>query len=101
MFSSLNPTQVERALEEFEPRVSASMNDGLRMSYYAKEVRVALSQMHPIKAPGFDGCAHYFFQTYWHIVGPSVTSVVLDILNGVSMPVFVNKIYIVLISGKK
>ena len=44
-------------------------------------MRVALFSMHPSKAPGPDGMSPFFFQKYWHIVGPDVTSAVLSVLH--------------------
>ena len=42
---------------------------------------MALFSMHPSKAPGPDGMSPFFFQKYWHIVGPDVTGVVLSVLH--------------------
>ncbi|XP_041017950.1 uncharacterized protein LOC121260172 [Juglans microcarpa x Juglans regia] len=57
------------------------MNTDLTKIYTAEEVSVALQQMHPTKAPGPDGMSPVFYQKYWHIVGNSVTSAVLQSLN--------------------
>lgn len=37
--------------------------------------------MHPSKSPGPDGISLFFFQKYWHIVGPDVTLVILSVLH--------------------
>ncbi|XP_074289523.1 uncharacterized protein LOC141614678 [Silene latifolia] len=60
-----------------------------------------LCQMHPLKAPGPDGMNALFYQTYWHIVGPSVTRLVLRILNGSESHRIVNSTHIVLFPKKK
>ena len=57
------------------------MNDSLVRNFFAKEVRVALQQMHPTRAPGPDGMLAIFYQKYWNIVGSDVTSMVLNVLN--------------------
>lgn len=77
------------------------MNSILRAPYSADEVLVALKQMHPLKAPGPDGMCPLFFQTYWHIVGPAVTVLVLSVLRGGDIPKSINKTFIVLIPKKK
>ncbi|XP_040998492.1 uncharacterized protein LOC121244478 [Juglans microcarpa x Juglans regia] len=57
------------------------MNVELTKPFVAAEVTVALNQMHPTKAPGPDGMSALFFQSYWHIVGDSIITAVLDLLN--------------------
>ncbi|XP_074266574.1 uncharacterized protein LOC141589850 [Silene latifolia] len=84
-----------------EGRVNDEMNRVLRQPYREEEVLEALNQMHPLKAPGPDGMNCLFYQTYWHIVGPVVTSTVLGILDGAPMPDEVNHTHIVLIREKK
>lgn len=49
-------------------------------------MKVALSQMHPIKALGLNDMCPMFFQIYWHIVGHFVTQMVLGILRGDPIP---------------
>lgn len=51
MFTSSNPSLIDQALVDFEPRVTSDMNDVLKKDYTEEEIRVALSQMHPIKSP--------------------------------------------------
>lgn len=57
---------------EFEPRVTPTMNDILQSLYTMEE----------IKALGPDGMCPLLFQTYWHIVGPTISKVVIGVLNG-------------------
>ena len=44
------------------PRVTPEMNEALARPFTAEEVRVALFQMAPLKAPGVDGFTIGFFQ---------------------------------------
>ena len=80
--------------------MSDEMNMVLQAPYHEEEVKSALSQMHPIKAPGPDGMCPMFFQTYWHIVRPSVSFSVLKILRGERIPDQLNHTYITLIPKK-
>ena len=59
-------------------------------------MRLASSQMHPIKAPGPNGMCPMFFQTYWHIVGHSVIQMVLGMLKGDPIPTHLNRILLLL-----
>lgn len=48
------------------------MNDHINIceeDYTAAEVKAALFQVSPFKAPGSDGLPTLFFQKSWHIVG--------------------------------
>ena len=63
-------------------------------------MRVALFSMHPSKAPGPDGMSPFFFQKYWHIVGPDVTSAVLSVLHSGRSLKKMNFTHIVLIPKK-
>lgn len=38
--------------------------------------------MEEIKALGPDGMCPLLFQTYWHIVGPTISKAVIGVLNG-------------------
>ena len=44
-------------------------------------MRLALSQMHPTKAPRLDGMSAIFYQKYWNVVGYDITHMVLNLLN--------------------
>lgn len=61
--------------------VSEELNEDLTKEFTADEVRAALRQMHPTKAPGPDGMSAVFFQKYWDIIGSDVTNMVLNALN--------------------
>ena len=54
----------EVVLHTIQPRVSPAMNQTLQEPYTAKEVKAALFQMHPSKAPGPDDMSPFFFQKY-------------------------------------
>lgn len=101
LFTSPGCLNLQDALAGVEQRVSDSMNARLRARYSEEEVHQALKQMHPLKAPGPDGMCLLFFQTYWHIVGASVTNMVLAVLNGEALQEGINKTFIVLIPKKK
>ena len=88
-------------LQAVRTKVTTSMNQWLTRDFTKSEVRFALKQMYPLKAPGPDGMPPLFFQKFWNISGEVVTATVLNFLNhGVSPPNF-NKTHIVLIPKVK
>lgn len=73
------------------------MNESLRRPYEAYEVTKALFQMYPLKSPGPDGMSLIFYQKFWHIVGDSVTKIVLPFLKKGQFLKSINYTHIVLI----
>ncbi|KAL9677306.1 hypothetical protein QQ045_005534 [Rhodiola kirilowii] len=57
------------------------MNLKLKEPYSISEVRCALFQMHPTKAPGLDGFSAMFYQKFWGVVREDLTKEVLRFLN--------------------
>ena len=65
-----------------EPRVTDEMNEKLGKEFTDMEVKQALDQMNPHKAPRPDGMSACFYQKYWGIFGKDICKVVLEFLNG-------------------
>lgn len=57
--------------------------------------------MHPCKAPSLDGISPIFFQKFWSVVGRSVISSTLNVLNNNSSAVVLNHTHIALIPKVK
>lgn len=73
------------------------MNETLTMHYTEDEIRKAIKQMHPDKAPGPDGMTPIFYQKFWSVVRRDVIAVILGILNDGHNPKPLNHTHIVLI----
>ena len=101
IYNSNQPSNFDESLNAMEERVSPEMNEELQKDSKAEEVWTAFKQMHPTKAPGLDGISPIFYQTYWDIVGPSITNCVLLALNSGVMPKEINKTHICLIPKTK
>jgi hypothetical protein len=78
-------------------RVDRAMNSKLDAPFSAKEIKAALFEMYPTKAPGPDGFPVHFFQRNWDVCGEEVTEAVLRVLQGQDSPDSINKTFIVLI----
>ncbi|KAL5764465.1 hypothetical protein ACOSQ2_017059 [Xanthoceras sorbifolium] len=69
----------------------------LENCFTAEEIRIALFQMAPSKAPRVDGFTAGFFQKYWSVVDPGVTLACFNILNEGQFMDLITKTLIVLI----
>ncbi|CAH9143761.1 unnamed protein product [Cuscuta epithymum] len=94
--------QGEEILREvdFRKQVKPSQNTILLRPISPEEVKRAVFDMHPDKAPGSDGMNPAFFQAYWDIVGPEVAQLVSGIFESGSLPKELNVTNLVLIPNK-
>jgi hypothetical protein len=88
---------MEEVLNTVPRRVTPLMNEEITAPYCEEEVKTALFQMYPTKAPGPDGYPAHFFQRNWELCGGEVTTSVLRILRGIDSPEEINNTFIVLI----
>ena len=88
---------IEEVLSHIPERVDGLMNSKLNVPYTKEEVKDALFQMFPTKAPGPDGSPAQFFQRHSDLCGDEVTDMVLRVLSGDDSSEEINKTFIVLI----
>ena len=101
LFSTSNPTDFVKLLDALEPKVTSAMNQMLLRDFQESEVKKALKQMYPLKAPGPNGMPPLFFQYFQPLIGNVVTKTVLDFLNFGLVPPNFNETHIVLIPKVK
>ena len=90
-----------KCLQTTPCKVTREMNEKLMAPYSAEEVKRALFQMFPTKAPSYDGFPVNCFQQHWEICGSEVTKMVLRIVEGVESATKIKKTILVLISKVK
>ena len=100
LFTASATTHMTEVLDKVDRVVTNDMRRTLMLPYTEEEVRVALFQMHSSKSLSPDGMSPYFFQKFWHIVGPNVTSAVLSVLHSRRCLHKMNLAHIVLIPKK-
>ena len=97
LFNVSTCTQVDDCLNTVEHKLIPNMQQILSSDFTTDEIKTAVFQMGPTKAPGPDGMNALFYQKFWHIVGDNVVTVVLDHLNSGVMGLDINHTNIVLI----
>lgn len=99
LFQSSNPNTaiIDEVLEAVEVRVTPEMNDQISAPFTSDEVISALNHMAPFMSLGPDGLPVIFFHKYWHMLGASIITCVLDFLNLHRLPNALNYTFVVLI----
>lgn len=88
---------MKQALEGITTKVSEEMNRSLDEQFSEEEIKVALLQMHPIKATKLYGLSACFYQKHWESLGKGVLKVYLLLLNNQGNISAMNQTLIVLI----
>lgn len=101
LYSAQENINIEAVLGYVPTKVTMQMNERLCRPFEAGEVKKALFDMKPSKAPGADGFTAGFFQKHWNLVQDDVTTAVLAFLQGHHMPDIVNRTIIALIPKVK
>ncbi|KAM0889077.1 hypothetical protein ACQ4PT_027916 [Festuca glaucescens] len=86
LFSSEPCSGTEAVLEAIPEKVTMEMNGELCKPYSDEEIRTALFQMGPTKAPGPDGFPALFYQTHWEFFKAEICNAVRGFLEGDSIP---------------
>ncbi|XP_020153536.1 uncharacterized protein [Aegilops tauschii subsp. strangulata] len=97
LYTSEGVHNMEQVLETVPTKVTQEMNELLNAPYSQKEVKIALFQMFPTKAPRPDGYPTHFFQHHWEVCAEEVTQAVLKIVEGTESARCINETMLVLI----
>ncbi|XP_031111845.1 uncharacterized protein LOC116015819 [Ipomoea triloba] len=87
--------------QRVQNRITEDMNCRLLRPFTHEEVKEALFEMAPDKAPGPDGMTPAFYQRFWKVVGHDLSCFILNCLHTCSIPNGLNDTNIVLIPKKK
>ncbi|KAK1592432.1 hypothetical protein Q3G72_024855 [Acer saccharum] len=103
LFNSSKPSsdQLNAVLNTVNARVPDHLIQFLDASFAAEEIRTALFQMNPTKAPSSDGFPTEFYQKFWNVVGKDLTNLCLDCLNNGQSVKKINHTLLCLISKVK
>lgn len=77
LFSSTGSSDYTEVVDGVRGRVTEEMNQALLAEFTPEEIKTALFQMHPSKAPSPYGFSPFFYQKYWQLMGEDVVAAVL------------------------
>ncbi|CAN1147216.1 Transposon TX1 uncharacterized 149 kDa protein [Linum perenne] len=84
-------------IQDFLPRIKPEWNEELTKPITPLCVHQAIFSIGGSQAPGSDGFTCLFFQQYWDIVGPDLTTVVIDFFSSTEMLKAINHTWVTLI----
>ncbi|GER30020.1 RNA-directed DNA polymerase (reversetranscriptase)-related family protein [Striga asiatica] len=100
LFSTSNPTLDWCSLDGIPCSITEEMNNRLVRPVTMEELKQALWEMHPNKAPGIDGMSPHFFQSSWNTIKDSLFHAIQQFFLTGKMPKATNLTVITLIPKK-
>ncbi|CAL9001860.1 unnamed protein product, partial [Prunus brigantina] len=97
LFKTSGPRDWRGILDHVPLLVTSDMNADLCKPFDMGEVKEAIKQMGPLKAPGPDGFPAVFYQKYWQVVEDIVAGTAMDFQTGAVQLEDLNRTYIALI----
>lgn len=67
------------------PKVPRMFLEGLGANYFEEEVKIAVFQLYPSKAPGIDGFSALFLQKFWDFVNITLIILISKVPNPVKI----------------
>ncbi|KAH7851087.1 hypothetical protein Vadar_007104 [Vaccinium darrowii] len=101
IFQSEGTEHMEEVTSTIRGKISGNMNSRLTKDFTRGEIKKALFDMDPTKAPGADGMTAGLFQHYWSIIGEDIINVVQSFFRSGQILRSFNHTHIVLIPKVK
>jgi hypothetical protein len=86
LFTSEPNLVMEPVLDAIHVKVDIQMNECLCAPYSNVEIKEALFQMGPTKAPSPDGFLALFYQVHWDFIQHEIFGAIQSFLNGLEIP---------------
>ena len=101
LFLSSRSSEVDEVVLFIKPAVTEEMNKFLISPFSQVEIKCALNQMAPLKAPDPNRMPPNFFHKFWYDISDNVVCTVLFCLNSSSLILGLNHAFIYLIPKVK
>lgn len=86
LFTTEPHVEIDKVLEAIPLRIDQAINEDLCKPYSNEEIKEALFQMGPTKAPGPDGFPALFYQKHWTMLQDDICEAVRNFLHGDDIP---------------
>ena len=90
LFSSDGDLSMDNAIDSVDKSMDNQMVVDLLLPFTRVEIFDVLSQMHPTKAPRYDGMPTLFLKKIWHFIHHDILDLILKILNHGLSPECIN-----------
>ncbi|CAA7024087.1 unnamed protein product [Microthlaspi erraticum] len=97
LFTSSNPQNFDDALRYVTAKVTPAMNTSLTKPPSNDEIKKAIADMNPDKAPGPDGMTSLFYQQFWEVTARDIICMVRGFFEGNGLDARLNQTNICLI----
>ncbi|CAA7045932.1 unnamed protein product [Microthlaspi erraticum] len=97
LFTSSHPTDFDEALWYVTEKVNPDINQFLTKPPSNEEIRLAIGDINPEKAPGPDGMTSLFYQQFWEITTKDVIAMVKEFFTSDSFDARLNQTNICMI----
>ena len=101
LFKSENAIYQNYHVPNLFPTLDSHDVDGAAAPVLREEIKRAVFSMKLLKAPSTDGLHVIFYQSQWHVVGPSFCRLIDDIFTTGKVPQEINTTLLVLIPKEK
>lgn len=101
IFYTSSPINIAEVCSVVNGKLRPSLISWFESRFSVLEVKEAIYQMHPLKAPSPDGLPALFYQKYSHVDGSDISIMVLEILNNVKDLSAINNTFITLVPKGK
>lgn len=101
LFTTSNSDTIQNVVNCCSSKLRSDHVNHLGAIYIVEELKVAVFDIEPDKAPGLDGVNVGFYRKNWDLLGSDIIKGVLDVVNNGTSVAIINQTNITLVPNKK